>query len=78
LQLQEYNLRVKHVSGASDFIANTLSRNPSGLNESELEGLTQPRVFMVSVINIGIDHSVGQKIRDLSAKQAKNLYEFLN
>jgi len=51
-------LRVKHVSGASDFIADTLSRNLRGLNEREL-GHTQPPGFMVSVIHLGIDNSVG-------------------
>jgi len=59
LQLKEYSLRVKHDSGTSDFIAHTSSRNPAGLNERELEGLTQPRVFMVSVINLGNDNLVG-------------------
>jgi hypothetical protein len=56
-------LWLKHVSGASDFIADTLSRNPAGLNDREL-GLTQPCVFMVSVINLGIDNSVGHTQRD--------------
>lgn len=61
LQLQEYN-----------FLADILSRNPASLNERRLKGLAKPRGFIVSVINPGVDSSVGAKIKNFFAYQARD------
>ena len=47
LQLQEYDLRVKHISCTRNFLAGTMSRNPAGMSEKEIIRLTRPRGIVV-------------------------------
>jgi hypothetical protein len=47
LQLQECDLRVKHISGAWNFLADTIFRNPAGMSEKEINGLTRPRGIVI-------------------------------
>lgn len=47
LQLQEYDLCVKHISGARNFLADAMSRNPAGMSEKEINGLARPRGIVV-------------------------------
>jgi len=42
LQLQEYDLHVKHIRGARNVLADTIYRNPAGMSEKEINGLTRP------------------------------------
>jgi hypothetical protein len=72
LQMQEYDLMARHISCASNFLADTVSPNPAGLSESEIKGLKQPRGFMVSAMNLGVDSSVGKKIKDLATYQNRD------
>jgi hypothetical protein len=39
LQLQEYDLRVKHISGEKNFLLDTISRNRAGMSEREINRL---------------------------------------
>jgi hypothetical protein len=72
MHIQEYDLRIKHISGASNFLADTISRNPSGLSGSEMKGLSRPKDIMVAAINLGIDSSVWHSLRELAAFQARD------
>jgi hypothetical protein len=52
LQLQEYDLRVKHVSGARNFLADAISENPAGMSEKEINGLVRPRGTYTTVLRL--------------------------
>jgi len=41
-QLQDYDLRVKHISGARNFLDDMISRNPAGMSEKEINRLKRP------------------------------------
>jgi hypothetical protein len=69
LQLQEYDLEIKHISGVENHLADVISRNPGGLNETEIKALTQPREIMIATIDLGIDTSVNRKLRRLASFQ---------
>jgi hypothetical protein len=43
MRIQEYDLRTKHIGGASSFLADTTGRNPAGVSESEIKGLSRPK-----------------------------------
>jgi hypothetical protein len=47
LRLQEYDLLVKHISGARNFLTDTISRNHAGMGEKEINRLTRPRGIVV-------------------------------
>ena len=72
LQLQEFDLRVRHIRGVRDFLADTISRNPDGMSEREINGLTRPRGIVLSAVGLGVDGSVGRKLKDLHIFQAKD------
>jgi hypothetical protein len=67
MKIQEYVLHIRHVSGAANFLADTISRNPAGLTESEVRELSKPRGEMIAAIDFCIDASVGRNLRDLAA-----------
>ena len=73
LQLQEYDIRVNHISGARDFLADTISRNPAVMSEKEINRLTRPRGLVASAVGLEVESSVGSKLRDLHIFQAKDL-----
>jgi hypothetical protein len=72
LQLQEYNLRVKHISGAKNFFADTISRNLAGMSQREFNRVTRPQGIVVSAVDLEVDSSVGRKVRGLHIIQAKD------
>jgi hypothetical protein len=43
MQLQEYDLKVLPISGANNFFADTLSRNPVGLNKESQDLMRKPK-----------------------------------
>jgi hypothetical protein len=70
MQMQEHNLHVKHISGANNCFADTLSRHPGGLNECEIRELSKSKGVMVAAVNLDIDPSVKRYLKDLSNYQA--------
>ena len=72
LQLQEYDLRVKYISGARNFLADTISRNPAGMSEKEINRLTRPRSLVASAVDLEAESSVRSKLRDLHIFQTKD------
>jgi hypothetical protein len=72
LQLQEYDLRVKHISGAKNFFADTISRNPAGMSQKEINQLSRPRGIVVSAVDLGVDSSAVRKLRELDVLQARD------
>jgi hypothetical protein len=72
MHIQEYDLRIKHISGARNILADTISRNPAGLDAEEIKGLSRPKDIMVAAINLGIDTSIGRNLKALAAFQARD------
>ena len=72
LQLQEYDLRVKHITGARNLIADKICGNPAGMSEKEINRLTRPRGLAASAGDLEVGSSVGSTLRDLHIFQAKD------
>ena len=71
IKIQEHDLRVKHISGARHFFADTISRNRDGMSEREINGLTRPQSIVVSAGDLGVDGSAGRKLKGLHIFQAR-------
>jgi hypothetical protein len=52
------------------FLADTLSRNPVGLNKESLDFVKKPREMLVAKIDLGLDKTLQKEIYDLSKQQA--------
>jgi transposase InsO family protein len=72
LMLQEYDLQIQHISGASNYIADIISRNPAGLSEQDIKDLSRPREIMVTAIDLNIDKAIGKKLKDLATFQRRD------
>lgn len=72
LQLQEYDLEIRHISGVENHLADTIIRNPGGLSEGEIKALIQPRELMIATIDLGVDTSVNRKLNRLATFQARD------
>jgi hypothetical protein len=72
LQLQEYDLRVKHIRGSRNFLGDAISRKPAGTSEKEINRLTRPRGLVASAVDREVESSVGSKLRDLHIFHAKD------
>ena len=70
IELQQYDIQIRHVTGTSNYLADVLSRHPAGLTENELRDLRQPANLMVHAINLNIDPGVTHELKDLAAHQA--------
>jgi hypothetical protein len=77
LLIQEYDLEISHVAGTRNHSANTLSRNPAGLTQDQIEAMTQPREILVSTINLGVDPLIRRDIQCLAMlqEQEQKLWE---
>lgn len=51
------------------FLADTISRNPDGVNKGEVKELSSPRAIIVTAINLGIDPAIGNKLGKLATYQ---------
>jgi hypothetical protein len=70
IELQQYDIRFRHITGPSYYLADVLSRNPAGLTENELRDLSQTANLMVHALNLNIDLGVTHELKDLAAHQA--------
>jgi hypothetical protein len=55
MQLQEYDLRIVHISGANNLFADTLSRNPIGLSQETRDLVMKPSEIFVAKVDLGTD-----------------------
>jgi hypothetical protein len=69
MQLQEYNLQIKHISGAKNFFADTLSRNPVGLTPELRKFQRKKQDIQVAKIDLGISQRVVKQLKDLPKLQ---------
>jgi hypothetical protein len=69
MQLQEYDLKVVHISGANNFFADTLSRNPVGLNKESRHLVSKPKEIFVAKIDLGINKALLKELDSLAKHQ---------
>jgi hypothetical protein len=69
LNLQQYDIELKHVWGAQNHLADMIRRNPAGLNATDIRDLTKPNNILVNAINLNIDRSVCKYLRNLTEQQ---------
>jgi hypothetical protein len=55
MQLQEFDLKIVHISGANNHFADVLSRNPIGLNQESRDIVLRPNEVYVRNVNLGAD-----------------------
>jgi hypothetical protein len=53
-------------------LADTVSRNPAGVNKGEVKELSRPWAIIVASINLGIDPDIGNKLEDLATYQTSD------
>ena len=70
IELQQYDIQIRHITGSSNYLADVLSRNPAELTENELRDLRQPENLILHAINLNIDPGLTHKLKDLAAHQA--------
>jgi len=64
IEIQHYNIQIRHITGPSNYLAHVLSRKPAGLTENELRDLRQPASVMVHAINLNLDPGVAHELKD--------------
>jgi len=64
--MQIRNIIPIYISGADNFLADTISRNPAGLCERDTKELFKLKEFMEPTINLGTDNSVGKSLKRIS------------
>ena len=74
LQLQEYDIDIRHTSDTQNYLADTISRNPAGLTPEQIKQLTRPRDVMVETVKFNIDPQVKKEIEELAAFQDNDPY----
>jgi len=70
IELQQYDLKICHITGSRNFLADVLSRNPAGLTKDEIRYLRQTASPVVHAIHLDIDPSVKRELKDLATHQA--------
>jgi hypothetical protein len=58
IELLQYDIEIRHVTGTSNYLADVLSRNPAGLKENELRDLRHPDNLVVHAINFNLNPGV--------------------
>jgi hypothetical protein len=69
MQLQEYDLTVTHISGAHNFFADALCRNPTGLNNEKQDILKRPKEFLVAKLDLYKDQTLRKELSSLEQHQ---------
>jgi len=69
LNIQEYDIEIKHIKGVQNHIADILSRNPTGLTDGEIRNLTSPDQILVHSFQLYSDKTVRKELKDLAALQ---------
>jgi hypothetical protein len=67
LNIQEYDIEIKHIRGVQNHLADILSRNPTGLTDEEIRNLTLPDQILVQGVLLYTDKTVRKELKDLAA-----------
>jgi hypothetical protein len=69
MQLQEYDLKIEHISGTHNHFADILSRNPIGLSQESRDQALKPHEVNVRKVNLGTDKTLMKELGSLSVHQ---------
>ena len=69
VQIQEYDLEIRHIRGAQNHLADFLSRNPSGMTDEQTKDLTRPDQVMVHHIQVYKDKDLKKELKALAELQ---------
>jgi hypothetical protein len=69
MQLQEFDLKIVHISGANNHFADVLSRNPIGLSQESRDQVLKPNEVYVRKVNLGTDRTLMKELGKLSEHQ---------
>jgi len=69
LAIQKYDIEICHIKGANNVLADILSRYPSELNVAEAQNLSRPGTIRVHAIDLKIDNSVCEELKNLGNLQ---------
>jgi hypothetical protein len=69
LNIQEYDIEIKHIKGVQNHLADILSRNPTGLTNEEIRNLTRPDQILVHSAQFYTDKSLRKELADLATLQ---------
>jgi hypothetical protein len=69
MQLQEYDLKIEHISGVNNFFADVLSRNPVGLSQESRDLFLRPNEVFVGKVNLRTDRTLMKQLGKLSEHQ---------
>jgi hypothetical protein len=72
MQLQEYDLTIKHIKGTENFFADALSRNPIGLSKEEQNSLKGSREISIAKISIYTDKRLSEELKYLNLRQLED------
>jgi hypothetical protein len=69
ITIQEYDIKLQHIKGVDNHLADTLSRNPTGLKTEEIQDLYKPNAILIYKIDLQINRSVLKNLKDLVVKE---------
>ena len=69
VQIQEYDLEIRHIRGVQNHLADFLSRNPSGMTDEQTKDLTRPDQVMVHHIQVYKDKDLKKELKALAELQ---------
>jgi hypothetical protein len=72
MQLQEHNLQIKHISGAQNFFAGILSRNPTGLTPELRKLKNSKQEVLVGKVDLKIDKGIFKQLKELPRLQQRD------
>jgi hypothetical protein len=72
VQVQEYDLEIRHSRGVQNHFADILSRNPSGMTDEQTRDLTRPDQVMVHHIQVYMDKDLNKELKALAELQDTN------
>jgi hypothetical protein len=72
LNIQEYDIEIKHIKGVQNHLADVLSRKPAGLTDEEIKGLTLPDQVMIHSVQLYTDKTIRKELGNLAALQDRS------
>jgi hypothetical protein len=69
VNLQQYDIELRHVKRTQNHLAYIIIRSPAGLDATEIRNLTRPNTIIVNTINLSIEKSVCKDLRNLAELQ---------
>jgi hypothetical protein len=69
MEIQEYDLRIEHISGVNNFFADSVSRNPFGLVKESRDLRKKHQEIVVAKINFEVDKTLLKELGSLSRHQ---------